>query len=257
MEILALEKFNPNKAEITALAMECQGIEINGINDKSGYKAADEARIKLKKARVLIEKTGKEYRASAVAYQKAVIKYEDELVAIIEPTECELKSKQQAIDDEKEKLERIKVLPGRRLDLKQIELEMIDDELLSMDADQFAEFFAIKRGEYFQRKQQEADAKEREDKRLADLQAARDEAAANAVKETLEKVKQEEEENQRKADADAKKIKEDAEKLAEQKIYKEFLTKNSYNDASAHLFKIDRQGNTVTLYKFVDLLIIK
>jgi hypothetical protein len=92
-EQLNIDLFNPTKADIIALVAECKGLEISGINDTAGYEKVKEAKNKLVHARGKIEKAGKAFRAKALAYQKAVIKLEDELVALIEPTEKELKAK--------------------------------------------------------------------------------------------------------------------------------------------------------------------
>ena len=62
---LNLEKFNPTKNELLALADEARKLTINGIDDKEGYLAVHQQRMKLQKARTQITKTGKEVREEA------------------------------------------------------------------------------------------------------------------------------------------------------------------------------------------------
>ena len=73
MEKLDIEKFNPTKAEIVALAEKYKSLTIKGVDDKQGYALVDEARKELKKVRVKIAKDGKLLRSEAVDFQKAVI----------------------------------------------------------------------------------------------------------------------------------------------------------------------------------------
>lgn len=71
MENLNIEKFNPTKAEIARVVEESKALVIDGPKDVAGYKKVNEARIQLKQMRVRIQKTGKELRADAVAFQKS------------------------------------------------------------------------------------------------------------------------------------------------------------------------------------------
>ena len=99
---LNLEKFNPQKAELTALSNKYKNLKISDINDKVWYAAVDTARKELKKVRVQIQKQWKEMRDEANKFAKSVISVEKELVAIVEETEKELQEKQDYIDNLKE-----------------------------------------------------------------------------------------------------------------------------------------------------------
>lgn len=68
------------------------GLAIVDANDKEGFKAVRDGRLELKNARVAVEKDGKALRENAVKFQKAVIKREDELIAIIAPVERKLQA---------------------------------------------------------------------------------------------------------------------------------------------------------------------
>lgn len=153
MEELNLEKFNPTKAEITVIVDKYKALEINGIEDKDGYHAVDEARKELKKVRVNIQKTGKEMREQAVAYQKAVITKEKELVELVEPTEKLLEQRQNLIDEEKEKATRKAVLPERVDRLDAINVIADVDFLLKLDSIEFESYFNDKNAEFLKAKE--------------------------------------------------------------------------------------------------------
>lgn len=280
MKDLKIEKFNPTKAEVTALVGKYKDLKIEGVEDKKGYMAVDDARKELKKVRVQISKDGKELRAEAVAFQKAVLKKEKELIALVEPTELELTAKQDEIKEEIARLKRVDSLPSRKARIKSIEIEVSDDELLSMDDEAFDAFFNEKHAEYLQekeRKQQDQrdkldaekkdleDAKlelEKEKQRQVDLEVARKEAAANAKKEAEEKAAKAIEDAKQKAAEElaekekaAKKLAEDEaaarESLEKRARYQEFLSAHEYvDDGSFRTFKVEDE---IQLYKRVGI----
>lgn len=286
MEKLNIEKFSPTKAEITALAERCKGLTIKGIDDKAGYNLVHQARMELKTARVNIQKTGKEARAEALKYQKAVIKLENELVAIIEPTERELEEKQKEVDLKKEMIKRQDLLPERKEKLKEINCEMDDEFLLVMNDIEFDRFFNQKKEEYLYEQEQKQKAEQEkietekrkleEDKRLEQArreaaEQARKEAEERAAREKTEyeeKVRREKEEAERKAkEAEERKAREEQERIAnekaeqerleKQKKYQKFLKDNGYSEAIKDDFYIARQDTKITLYKKVGEIIIE
>lgn len=88
--------FDETKTKLVALAAESARIvEITGA---PGYQEAQAARVKLKFARVDIEKRGKAAREDAQAFAKAVIGKERELVEIIAPEEDRLQTLQDKWD---------------------------------------------------------------------------------------------------------------------------------------------------------------
>lgn len=186
-----LEKFNPTKGELLALADQGRKLVINGIDDKEGYAAVHTHRMELKKARVTIAKTGKEAREEALAYQKKVIAYEKELIGIIEPIETELQEKQEAIDKEKARIERQVLLPSRIEKLKEIDIEMEPEALMDLDVEQFAEFYNKCRAEWIDKKEAalraEQEKMEAEKAKLAEDQRL-EEARKIAEKEAQEKA---------------------------------------------------------------------
>lgn len=95
MAALAVEEYI--KAEVAKV----EHLVIADMNDKEGYEKVKRARLDLGRGiRVPIEKKGKELRADAVAYQKAVIAEESRLVDIVTPAEKKLKQ----MEDEYERL---------------------------------------------------------------------------------------------------------------------------------------------------------
>lgn len=277
---LNIEKFNPTKAELLILADKAKWLEIKGVDDKEGYQAVHKQRIELKNARVEITKIGKALRADALAFQKAVIEKEKELVGIIEPAELELEAKQNAIDEEKERNKRVALLPERHQKLADINIAVPDDVLLGMDDNQFQEYLNNKHAEFLAeqaRKQQEEQARiDAENKRIADekrLEEAKKEAAEKALQQAakdaeLAKLKAEQEkeaavkaereriekEQKAKEEAEARKIvqeKAEQESLEKEKKYQEFLKDNGYTEETKQEFYIAKNGGVITLYKKV------
>lgn len=155
METLNIEKFNPTKAEITALVDKYKGLTITGIDDKAGYEAVHKARMELKAVRVNITKTGKSMREEALKFQKDVIAKEKDLVEMVEPTERDLEAKQKAIDEEKEKIKRKAILPERKEKLDAIGVNYDDDSILLLDENQFTEYYNRMHTEYLEEKERQ------------------------------------------------------------------------------------------------------
>jgi hypothetical protein len=268
---LKIEKFNPTKAEVMQLAEQYSHIEIKDVNDKVGYDFADTARKELKKVRVSIQKTGKELRADALSFQKKVIELEKELVGIIEPIEKDIADKQQAIDEEKEKIKRAKLLPGRIEKLKSIQVVVADDFLLLLDDQKFEEFYNQKNTEFLAEEKRKLDEErqkieddkrriEAEKTRQAELEQARQEAReaerrqAELEKQRLiDEQKRKEKEAEEAREAERARLKDEQEKLEAQKKYQNFLKKNDYNDKD---FYIQREGKKVILYKKIDEIVL-
>lgn len=234
MENLNIEEFNPKKAELIALAESCKDLVIKGVDDIEGYDLVNSKRKELKSARVELTKTGKKLRDSAILFQRAVIEKEKEFVAIIEPLEIELENKQKEIDIEREKIKRIELLPERKEKLSKINVEVTDDEILSMNDISFHTFLNDKTTEFLaekerlleeerikeeERKQKEAEEKAeqkrqeefkkqeeiKEKERQEELKKAQEKAAkdaiANAEKEKEEAIKKEKEESLKRENA--------------------------------------------------------
>ena len=99
MDTKDLEKFDPTVAELTAMVAKTKKLKATDLEDKAQLAIVKENRIVLKKARVQIEKRGKELREDALKFQRAVIAKEKELIAIIEPEEDRLEAIEQEAED--------------------------------------------------------------------------------------------------------------------------------------------------------------
>jgi len=97
----ALVKENITEKVIKEL-QKFKSLKIKGIEDKEGYKAANEARINCKNIRVLAVKVCKAGREDAIKTQKAWIAKENEVVGQISDVETYLENEQARIDNEKE-----------------------------------------------------------------------------------------------------------------------------------------------------------
>lgn len=285
METLNLEKFSPKKTELISLAEECRNIIINGIEDKEGYEKANRMRIQLKNTRVEIQKTGKILRTDALAFQKAVIAREKELIDIIEPTEIELKEKQDKIDEEKEIIKRQKFLPDRKERLLKIGVSIDDSFILLMDDIKFENFYNEKKSEFLAEKERsiaEEKIKLEESQRIEEAKKQARIEAEERAKQELENAKQKAEldkqEALRKAEAEKqaiiaeqnkkeqarieaeglKRLKEiEAQKILEsQKKYQKFLKDNGYSDNTKNDFYIQQSGNKTILFRKIGEIII-
>lgn len=270
MKTLKIEKFSPKKSELVELSKKYRGLVINGIDDVSGYSEVDNARKDLKRKRREIQITGKDMRSEAVAFQKEVIKLEGELVQIIEPLERGLKGKQDIINEEKLKVERLKELPKRKEDLSKLgEIKIDDDSLLSMSNDEFTAFYNTENTKILEKKQQELEEKqkkiieqEQELQREKELKETLEKARKQVRKEEIEKAKKEKQEIIDQQQQREKEL-EEAEKVANQKKedektrleemgrYQKFLLENNYSAKNEHSFYIDDLGDEVVLYKKV------
>lgn len=149
-----------HKAEEQLRAMLTETADITEVKDKDSRTMAHNAAMKLKNARVAIEKTGKTARDDANAFSKAVIAEEKRLTAIITPEEDRLLALRNEYDrkveeerQERERKERERVAAIReRIDaIKALPLDSANDtseqlhatihELMDLPiGDDFAEF---------------------------------------------------------------------------------------------------------------------
>jgi hypothetical protein len=276
MENLSIEKFNPLKAEVNALVENIKSTVISIPNDKTGYELMKENKKRLQVKRTEITKFLKSEREDAIAFQKNIIGFEKDLLALIEPLEKDLDSKIKAIDEEKAKLERIKLLPSRKEKLTEIGLEFDDQFLLGMDVDAFQEFYNQKKADYLAEKerkiladQAKLDAENLRIENEKNLAKAKEDAAKEALVQAgrdaeLAAIKAENDKNaavqaeidrqarEEKVKADAKQAQLDKEKLDREalekdKKYQKFLKDNGYTNDTE--FLIQRSPNKVTLYK--------
>lgn len=161
--------FDPTKADLQAIAKDVAAITADPSKATGeDLELINATKNKLVKARTSIQRIGKEKREAALKYQKDVIAYENELIAIIEPEEQRLKELEKGIKEYAVRQERLKVLPDYKQQLASIGdvVEVTDDELLGMDPTAFQAYYNARLGAHLQARQAQADA-EAEATRLA------------------------------------------------------------------------------------------
>lgn len=108
--------FETRKAELTELKENAEELKIESLEDKESITKVSTWRKKLKSARVDIQKEGKDMRDPLTKITKGISEKENELIAIIEPTEKALidqeawvKAEQDKIDQEVERKEQERI----------------------------------------------------------------------------------------------------------------------------------------------------
>lgn len=242
----ALAKENITNQVIEKLKADYLGLKINGLDDKAGFKAVEEARKHCKAIRVLAVKICKSGREEAIAIQKQWIEKEKEVVAAIDITESHLEAQSDAIKElEKQILfeaaQKIK-LPIRKEKLLTIGIEVADEELLKINDEQFNALFNEFHETYLAEKAEQlrieqekiatekAEAQRIENERLAEIKRQADlkEAAEKARIEAENKAKLESEKKEREAKeaiAKAEREKQEAELRAKEAEQRELVRK--------------------------------
>lgn len=270
MDDLNIEKFNPTVAELQALVDGSKGLNVTDFSDKEGLAKIKESRIKIRDARLMITKKGKELRDDAIKFQKLVISKEKELVSIIEGEEERLSGIEEQAKLWQEKQDRIEALPARKQKLEEIKdgIEISDDEILSMNTDDFQTYLNNRvsaKNEKdrleLEKREKEVKDKEEQQKREAEMKD-REEKARVQERERLEREARDKElrdaddkkkEEERKAEADRL----EKERLEKEESYQKFLSDNGCTEETKNDFSIQRSPTEVKLYKLVAVLEIK
>lgn len=262
---LSIEQFNPAAAELSLLVAESSSVCVTDFTDKPLLAFVKEKRILLKKARVSIEKRGKELREEANAFSKAVIAKQNELIAIIEPEEIRLSQIEDSAEQYAIMEERKRKLPERKERCYAVFTveegpapEYLDAQLLGMDDVAFETFLnkeiafklecETKRVQEEQariaaeqaKKQAELDAKEAKlkeaelkVKREKELEVAKEQARKDGERYAREEqVRRELDERLQKEKEEAEIAKETA-KLEKTKKYQAFLKAVGWESATA------------------------
>lgn len=263
----ALAKENITNQVIEKLKADYLGLKINGLDDKAGFKAVEEARKHCKAIRVLAVKICKSGREEAISIQKQWIEKEKEVVAAIDITESHLEAQSDAIKElEKQILfeaaQKVK-LPIRKEKLLTIGIEVADEELLKINDEQFNALFNEFHETYLSEKAEQlriaeekiaaekAEAQRIENERLAEIKRQADlkEAAEKARIEAESKAKLEAEKKEREAKeaiAKAEREKQEAEQRAieaeaKAKQEKELALQKAEADKKAAIAELERK----------------
>lgn len=143
MDTSNIAKFDPTTAQLNEMVNVTAGITSVDFTNKTQMEFLRASRIELKNTRVKIEKFGKGQREEALAYQKAVIAKEKELIAIIAPEEDRLSKIEDDAKAAEIRASRLESLPERKERLVAIGDEIVieDDALLAMDGIYFEAYF--------------------------------------------------------------------------------------------------------------------
>lgn len=235
-----LQILDKYEADLIALRESMKGLKIAGPEDREGYRLVRENRITLKNTRVKIEKAGKELREPAIRFQKAVIKKEDDLIAIIAPLERQLQAQEEQFDRwqeeariEKERAEKAKV-QARVTALAKFnaahdlyDLQIMDDakflELLTqVEADYNAEQERIAAEKAEAERQRIAEQERlRVEREALELQRKAQEAQEEQLRAEREALRKEQELREAELKAEREKIEAEKRELEKQKVIKE------------------------------------
>lgn len=253
-----LSTFDPTIETLSALVAESADIVNVTPDDTTQLKLVKSARIKLRDARVAIEKTGKKYREEALAYQRAVLQKEKSLIAIIEPEENRLKDIEKGVEAEKERRLRIQQLPERRKRLEDNDLPIDESILLEVDSVAFENHFNQLVAEKNQKDREKAEAEAAQ--KAAELKAREDAiraeeeriASEERTRQREETARQQERERiEREALQKEEQEKRDAEARKREERYQSFLKEHGWTPETSDHFKEERLGTEVILWKKV------
>jgi trichohyalin len=248
-----LETFNPTVAELRALVAKTGAIrEIKNPFDEDEIRVVEEAKREIAYVRGTITKKGKALREDALAYQRAVIAKEKELLAEIEPEEERLRK----MIEEARRTAMLEIrrrsLPERHKRITEAGIpdkDHPDDEMLmQLDANQFEDYLAREKQrmkdielEMLRQKERERQAKEEEIRRKAE-QAEREERIRQEEREKI--AREQEEERQRR--------KEEAERIARDEKFIAWLTEQGWTKETSADWKQEKnRDGSITLWRKV------
>lgn len=269
-----ITQFNPTINELNNLVAVAKTLTVTDFQDAEQVTKVKEHRLLIRDTRVSITKRGKELREEAVAFQKAVIEKEKELIEIITPEEERLQGLEDEAKRQKELKVRMEQLPVRKEKIAGLKLTnesviatLTDEYILSFNADDFQGLLNKLLADKNEADRAEIEARERvvreaeeKTKREAEMKE-REENARQEEREKLEreqKMKEIREEEARKAEiAKAEQAKKDEEErkkrermeLERDEKYQAFLKEHGYSEEVKADFVISKTGNQIRIYK--------
>jgi len=263
-EILVKSEIVPeiDVTELASLAKRASDVIVTDITNAAQMQLAKTMRTELSQARIEISKNAKSARDVFTKINRGISSVEDVLLAEFEGEENRLKGYETELKDKRLRDERVLSLPVRKERLVAINVIVADAELLMMDDLSFSNFLAEKQTAILAEKK-------RQEEEAAYIKAVAEQAKADAEKLAKEQadeverkhkaelasmeaektaaIKLVEEERVAKEQAEVK-IKADAEKLAKQKAYQQFLADNKHSEIT-DILNVD--DGTVKLYRLI------
>jgi hypothetical protein len=215
------EAYNLTTAKIAELAQAYLPLKIAGVSDKQGYIQVHEARMEIKGLRVAVDKKRKELNADSQEYIRAVNGYAKQITGMLAPIEAHLEAEEKAVDAEEAA---IKAEAQRKADernqgrlnaLLAVGAEIPLAQVVLMDESTFQSYLALATKAHA-----DAQAKAAEEAAAAEAQAqaeaAEKAARERAEAERLEKIRTEQQAEQKRLDAIAAEQKRQAAELKSQ-----------------------------------------
>lgn len=261
---LDITKFIPTRAELASLVEKAQAVDLTNPFDDLQLAKVKEARAELRSTRTAITKRGKELRDDALAFQRAVIATERDLVAIIEPEEDRLATLIEAATEMREREARRNALPHRLERLAAIGDDVVatETEILDMDGPAFEGYFNKRQADHNENIRLANEAKERElrseeERQQREVEAReREERARKDERERIEREQKDADERaQREKEAAEHKATEERRRQEQDERFQAFLRQNGYTLDTARDFKIDHYVDKAVLWKKVDVFI--
>lgn len=258
--------------KLVNIGKKFKDLKIKDIKDEENYKIVHSALLDMQKVRVAIQKIGKRWRDNLTAQNRKELAYEKELLTFFLEIETNLKEEKNKIDEKKKQIERKKLLPMRKELLKGIEQNINDNTLLSMNEDEFSNFYDDLKIKFDEQKEKEKEAIEIEKQRQKEIKEVEEKAEKEkdeALKrQKIEMEKEAEAEKQRLIDEQKQKEKEaEAEKnrirlkeLEDEKVReknKKFIDWKKENNYNQETDLIKQNGNEFILYRKISNIIIK
>ena len=193
-----LKKFEFTVPDLQQKVYLYKDLTIKNLADKKGLSIVHDARMDLKTTRVAIEKTGKNLRASANAFNKSILAREGELIGVISLEESRLAAEEDLYEQWKE-AERMEAerQEAARLDerIKKLRAVNADHDIVAlklMPDESFADILEDATRAYAERKEKEAEeeALRIKEKERADREFKAEQAK---VKREQEELRQEQE----------------------------------------------------------------
>lgn len=153
----------PSIEEMEENIKASQWIEAKEFTKKEKEKIAS-LRKPMKNNRIAVEKFAKLFKDYLNETKNKVIATEKIIVEKLKNEEQRLQEQEKIIDEHFEKEERKALLPLKKEKLKEIEMEMTDEEILNFSEEEFGEFFANEKIKYLEKKEEERIEKERVEK---------------------------------------------------------------------------------------------
>lgn len=217
LNVNELKTFSPSDAAIAKMAEQYMVLRIDGIDDKKGFDIVHKARMDVKNHRVAVEKKRKELKADAWAYGKMVDSEAKRLTAMLEPIEEHLAAEEQAVLDEKARIQREKeeaaqrVLDERVAALQAVGVTPSVGLVRAWSDEQYAEQLATATRIYEEEKAKaEAEAEERARKEAEEAEARRKEQERLAAERAEVERQRAEMEAQRQKEEEARRAEREA-----------------------------------------------